>query len=116
MAAVARQSENDDRVDSILAYLLAEWEAVPELAEEWPEWSQEDHLDFALDWPIREDRLWQLDALARGGQLSPEQQQRYARLREIVAEHRPLLDRLFQEAGLPPSGPQGAAPPPRMRS
>src|SRR5688500_1012445 len=106
MAAVARQSGRDDRVDSFLAYLLAEWEAVPQLAEEWADWSADDRLDFALDRPIREDRLWQLDALAQGGRLSPEQQQRYARLRELVAQQRPLLDRLFQEAGLPPSGPQ----------
>jgi hypothetical protein len=114
MAAVARDPQQGDYVDNFLAYLEGEWEAVPGLAEEWVEWSAADRFDFSLDWPIREDRLMQVAALAQAGQLSPAQQERFDRLRAIVAQQRPPLDRLFQEAGLPASGPQGAVPPPRQ--
>jgi hypothetical protein len=113
MAALARDLPSENYVDDFLSYLTGEWEAVPELAREWSEWSDDDRFDFSLDWPIREDRLQQLDALARDGRLLPEQQRRYARLLEVVAEQRPLLDQLFVAAGLPPSGPQGAVLPPR---
>jgi hypothetical protein len=102
MAVVARDREHNDRIESFLDYLLAEWAAVPDLAVEWADWSADDRADFALDWPIREDRLGQLEQLAHQGKLSALQAQRYARLRELVATHRPLLDRLFCEAGLAP--------------
>ena len=103
MASVARDARRDDLIDEYLAYLRAEWEAVPALAEDWAGWSDMDRVDFALDWPIREDRLGQLEALAHEGRLSPAQQVSYGRLLELVALHRPLLDQLFRTAGLPTS-------------
>ena len=59
MAAVERDHDAEERIDSFLDYLLAEWAAVPDLAAEWESWSAADRADFALDWPIREDRLQQ---------------------------------------------------------
>jgi len=116
LASVRRDRALDERIDGFLAYLIREWEATPALAEEWPEWSSSDRDAFALDWPVKEDRLMQLGALARDGRLSPEQVRRFRHVSELVAEHRPLLDRLFQEEGLPPSGARGAEPPPRPAS
>jgi hypothetical protein len=110
MATVARDEQRDDWVDEYLAYLHAEWDAVPSLVADWAGWTEHDRLDFALDWPVREDRLCQLAALAREGRMSESQQGSYDQLRALVARHRPLLDQLFQAAGLPGSALPGPAP------
>jgi hypothetical protein len=109
MAAPAHDAALSRRVDSFLGYLLREWQAVPELAEEWGEWSDAERLDYASDWAIREDRLMQLEALAAAGQLSPRQQQQYAALQTLVAQHRAALNQLFQGIGLPGSEARGTA-------
>jgi hypothetical protein len=103
MAAVERDRDADARIDSFLVHLLAEWAAVPDLAAEWADWSAADRADFALDWPIREDRLQQVAQAARAGSLTGEQALGYARLQQLVTVYRPLVDRLFREAGLAPT-------------
>ncbi|HLH26572.1 MAG TPA: hypothetical protein VK066_28965 [Chloroflexota bacterium] len=112
MAAPSHDSAVSERMESFLTYLLAEWRAIPELAQEWAEWSEAERLDYASDWAIREDRLLEVTAAAQQGRLTPGQQQRYVQVQRLVAQHRPLLDRLFHEAGLPLSSPQGATLPP----
>lgn len=95
MATVARDSRLDERIDDFLSYLIGEWEAIPEVAEDWAIWTAYDRLDFALDWPIREDRLQQLHGLAEQGLLTPTQSERHGRLLKLVDEHRPVLQDLF---------------------
>jgi hypothetical protein len=111
MAAVEQDAYPADRMDGFLDYLLAEWAEVPLLAEEWRTWSTNERLDFAQDWPIREDRLLQVQAAAEAGRLTSKQKQQYRRVQNLAAQHRPLLDRLFQDIGLPTSSLWGAVPP-----
>ena len=73
-----------ERIDPYLDYLFREWE-------------DHDRLDFVVEWPIREDRLHQLREWAAQGLFTPEQQARYDELLQLIACHRPLLDRLLDE-------------------
>jgi hypothetical protein len=95
MAAVARDTVLAARIDAFLAYCRKEWGAIPEIAEEWASWSDGDRLEFALEWPIREDRLKQLGGWAKQGFLTPAQRRRYGQLTTVVAAHRPLLQGLL---------------------
>lgn len=72
------------------------WEAIPELAAEWNDWTPYERSDFALEWPIREDRLAQLGQHAEAGLLTPAQRRCYEKLLALVARHRPELERLFR--------------------
>jgi hypothetical protein len=95
MTGVARDTELVARIDVFLAYCLREWGAVPEIAEEWETWNDSDRLEFALEWPIREDRLKQLGGWAKQGLLTTAQRHRYDHLTAVVATHRPLLQQLL---------------------
>ena len=86
-----------ERIDPYLDYLFREWEDIPGLAEEWVEWEDHDRLDFVAEWPIREDHFYQLQQWAAQGMFTPEQQARYDELLQLIARHRPLLDRLLNE-------------------
>lgn len=95
MATLARHARLAERIDAYLTYSIKEWGAIPEIADEWNEWSDGDRLEFALEWPIRDDRLAQLTSWAKQGLLGPEQRGRYERLLILVSAQRPTLDRLF---------------------
>ena len=84
-------------IDEDLSYLADEWTSLPEIAAEWDEWEEHDRLDFVLEWPLREDRLLQLERWDAAGQLTATQRGRYAALREFIQRHRPTRDRLLAE-------------------
>jgi hypothetical protein len=50
-----------------------------------------------MEWPIREDRLRQLQQWAKQGVLTPTQRTRYEALLQLVTEHRSLLEQLLQD-------------------
>lgn len=93
MAQVATRTVQA-RVDEDLAYLAAEWGSVPDVIAEWDE---HERLEFVLEWPLREDRLRQLEASSGAGLLSQKQRQRYADLLTLVRHHRPSLDWLLAD-------------------
>lgn len=95
MATLARDRRADERIDAFLAYCLREWEALPDVADEWAEWGDLERLEFATEWPIREDRLDQLRQWAEQELLTGPQREHYDRLLKGVAEHRPTLSRLL---------------------
>ncbi len=86
-----------ERIDPYLDYLFRAWQALPDVAKVWAEWEDHDRLDFVVEWPIREDHLYQLQEWAAQGLFTPEQQARYDELLQLIARHRPLLDRLLNE-------------------
>jgi hypothetical protein len=86
-----------ERADRFLSYLESEWEGVPTLAEEWDELDDLDKMVFDQEWVIREDRLRDLRGWAENGLLTRNQQARYEELLKLIGEHRPMLDRLFEE-------------------
>lgn len=96
MAAVARQPEIDGWIEDYLSYLIGEWEAVPAMAAEWDQWSANDRLDFSLEWPIREDRLRQLEHWADESLLSPSQCDRFRHLLDLIGRYGPTLQKLLK--------------------
>ncbi len=97
MAQVTATSRIQGAIDDYLDYFTAEWRGVPALAAEWPDWDEDEQLDFILEWPIREDRLEQLRSWAGEGLLMPAQRERYAALLQLVARHRPTIEELFAD-------------------
>jgi hypothetical protein len=85
------------RIDDFLDYLAEEWLAIPRVAQEWADWSPYERLDFVLEWPIREERLEQLQVYAERGLLTPAQNARYAALRQLVQENRGTLEELLAD-------------------
>lgn len=97
MAQVARTIASQQRVDSYLDYSFGEWQSVPELVEEWPQWEPVDQVTFRHEWAIREDYLDQLQRWAEQGLLTRVQRDRYAELLALVARHRPIVMALFED-------------------
>ncbi|HUX88942.1 MAG TPA: hypothetical protein VMW65_18205, partial [Chloroflexota bacterium] len=64
MAQVARDSELQNRIEEFLTYLTNEWEAIPTIVSEWDSWDEHSRMAFVLDWPIREDRLAEIERYA----------------------------------------------------
>lgn len=98
MAQVTHDPQLAARIDDYLEYLFAEWESVPLLAAEWAEWDEHGRFVFAIDWPIREDRLYQLEQWRAQDRFSAAQRDRYAKLRQVERQYRPLLEELLREA------------------
>ena len=97
MAQVRRTSDLGEWVESYLEYLFRDWNAVPEVADEWSKMEEHERLDFVLEWPIREDRWLQLQHWASHGQLTPAQCARYDALSALITHHRPIIDRLLAD-------------------
>jgi hypothetical protein len=95
MAQVRPDTELQAWIDDYLAYLLTEWAAIPVVADEWGEWEDHQRLDFALEWPICEDRLRQLQQWAAEGRLTARQREQYDELLALERRHRPTLERLL---------------------
>ena len=95
MAQVRHRSKIQEQADDYLTYLIREWQAVPRLATEWTSWDDLDQLDFVVEWPIREDRLQQLQQWAEQNFLTSAQCTRYEELLRLVAQYRPTLERLL---------------------
>jgi hypothetical protein len=60
MASGLGRTEHPLWIVKSLDNLEGEWEQIPEIAAEWDDWEEHDRLDFVLEWPLREDRLHQL--------------------------------------------------------
>jgi hypothetical protein len=95
MAQVAQDSRLREWIEDFLDYVHKRWNMIPELAAEWDEWDEDSRTDFALDWPICEDRLQQLQGWAEQGLMTPTQRARYDELLKLVAANRPTLERLL---------------------
>ncbi len=97
MASVIHPTDLASWIDDSLDYLVGEWEQIPEIAAEWDDWDEYDRLDFVIEWPLREDRLHQLQRWHSGGELSLSQSQRLVELQELIERNRPVLERLLED-------------------
>lgn len=95
--AQALTERSHSAIDRYLAYLIAEWNDVPQVVAEWAAWEEHDRLDFVVEWPIREDHLRQLRQWADHGLLTTAQYAGYRELEETVRRHRPDLERLLAD-------------------
>ena len=104
MGRLVKERQLHTRIDHYLSYLERDWNALPEVADEWQEMEEHERLDFVLEWPIREDRWLQLQHWAKDGLLTPAQCARYESLSALITRHRPTIDRLLVDEP-PPAEP-----------
>ena len=97
MADVIERAEMAQRIERDLAQALDQWRQLPDITNEWHHWPVEARHDFIFEWPVAEGRLSRLLRWAEVGLLSSEQASRLEELQNLVAEHRPTLDRLLTE-------------------
>lgn len=83
-------------IDADLAYLERHWRWVGDVVRAWQTLPAEERLDFAVEWPVSETRLEELQRHVDRGTLGPEQRARYAALHVRVAQERPSAERLIR--------------------
>ncbi len=83
-------------IDRLLDRAFAAWEGLPATAEEIDEWDLSDQLTYTEEWHLEEDRLRRLRVFAERGEMNSEQRHRFARLEEVVNEHRPVLEHIMR--------------------
>lgn len=96
MAHVAPDRQLVGWIDDYLDYLEREWRRLPAIARAWSTWDDDERLDFVVEWPIREDRLQQLQQWSNRGAFTRTQHDRHDDLVRLVEEYRPLLRDLLQ--------------------
>jgi|GEM_PF-4590778 len=77
-----------------LAYLEQRLEELEDVAWPWSELPSEDRNDFLFEWPIVEDRLSALHALAQHAGVPAQYRAGYRKLMARVERDRPILERL----------------------
>jgi hypothetical protein len=83
-------------VDHLLHWATVAWEDLPRVEREIDTWRLEDQLVFTEEWALEEDRLLRLAEYDRDGHFSGSQRARYERLLELVAQRRPIIERLLR--------------------
>jgi hypothetical protein len=83
-------------VDHLLHWAAVAWDELVTVEQEIDSWEQIEQIVYLEEWPIEEDRLRRLDRHARAGDLSDEQRVRYRDLLKLVAERRPIIERLLR--------------------
>lgn len=92
MAQVEQQRR--EIIDHLLDTLEREWGRLPRIEAEITDWDYADQIDFLEEWPIQEDNLADLKERAEQRQLTQDQLERYEALQIIVADNRPIIERL----------------------
>jgi hypothetical protein len=84
------------RIDRLIESISAEVEFLPELAEIWGEMDDDERFAASYDWDlvVVGGYLVYLENRREAGELSAEQEERYARLKAVLKEKLPILDRL----------------------
>jgi hypothetical protein len=89
MAQVATNTTR--KIDELLELACAALEDVADVASSWDGLSRDARVDFAVEWPLTQDRLAQLAAFSRRDELSAVQAKKYAALREQADRMRPAI-------------------------
>src|SRR5947209_8203567 len=96
MAQVARATRSSPDIDYHLDYQFGMWGDVPFYVEQWPKMDASQKEVFHLEWGgITESRLQQLERWVEEEGLTSGQRLRYAQLRRLIAEYRPLVESLL---------------------
>ena len=95
---MATTTNVNERIESGLHAILAETRDLPDLLAAWdalPDWNQ---ASVKIDWDhLMIDYLTELDEFACAGQMTPEQQTRYAEVRGALHDALPIIERLGLE-------------------
>ena len=94
MAQVSPATRTD--VDHLLERAASAWDGLLEVDREIDTWDWIDQIVYLEEWQIQEDRLSRLAEHARAGDFDDEQARRYRALQQLVAERRPILERLLR--------------------
>ena len=92
MAQVTQTAQQ--RIDQVLEYSLAEWVGLPEVEAAIDEWDIIEQIDFIEEWTLAEERLLELSRYAATAAFTEEQRTRYRALKQIIAQNRPIIERL----------------------
>lgn len=92
-----RGIELTSRIDRVLDYLFVRWEDIPRVASEWRNWDAVDRNVYEFEWAIPRGRIQTLKEWVAAGLLDEAQMARYRDLQRLMAEHAPVLDRMFAE-------------------
>jgi hypothetical protein len=93
MAQVAPQTQR--HIDLLLGMAIERWSGLPETERTIDQWDPVDQNIFLAEWPLEEQRLEMLRAYVTSGAMTPAQLERYHELQRLVAQNRPVVDRLF---------------------
>jgi hypothetical protein len=94
MAQVA--PEVQQHIDLLLSLAIERWAGLPEDELTIDQWDPVDQSIFGAEWPLEEQRLDMLQRYVAEGALTPAQLERYRELQRLVAQNRPVLDRLLR--------------------
>jgi hypothetical protein len=94
MAQVGQATHAD--IDHLLERASAAWDGLAEVEQEIDSWDLIDQIVYIEEWPIQEDRLRRLAEQARLGGFTEAQCLRYQALLRLVAERRPMIERLLK--------------------
>ncbi len=88
--------------DMSLRRVRLEAEALADLAEEWGEISEDEQIDFAMQWRDATDHLRSLEELHAAGEMTGAQEQEYAKIKRRIAGLLPTIERLeLSSPGVP---------------
>jgi hypothetical protein len=97
MAIVASPTEVTRWIDNYVSYLTDALNDLIEIEQEWDDWDELSRLTYVVEWPIKQDRLMQLERWASQSLLSEEQSGRYSTLLNLLEQRRPILERLLAD-------------------
>jgi hypothetical protein len=92
MAQVEQRTHQ--QINHLLARSFAEWEEVPAVASEIEGWDLIDQIVYVEEWTLAEERLLRLQRYAEEDALTDEQVARHDDLKRLVAQNRPIIERL----------------------
>ncbi len=80
-------------------------EVLADLAEEWGEISEDEQIDFAMQWRDATDHLKALEELHTAGEMTKAQEREYVTIKRRITELLPTIERLdLSSPGVPLSG------------
>lgn len=84
-----------DWADRQLPRLISYWRELPGVAAEIEHWDVGEAQDYIEEWPLYESYRCELEEFDREGKLTSVHKAQLNELRQLVAQHGPLLDRLL---------------------
>lgn len=92
-----QQAASATEIDKLLDRLLREWGSLTSVAERWSSIDAEDQVVYLFEWYVVESEMARLGAWAADGLLSEPQRASYGELLALAEEHRPIIDRLWDD-------------------
>jgi hypothetical protein len=77
--------------DHLMEVLVSRWSDAPELRDEWASMHPEEQVAHIEDFGVNGTHLAHVCEYAATHELTPEQQERWTRLQQVMAENRPIL-------------------------